>query len=507
MAKIPVILTFDKRIILAGAVAIKSLIDNDKVSAKKLQAIEGQRYYEAKHDILTYRLFYFNNDGKLVEDKYRANNRICHPFFTELSDQLSAHMLSFDNNPIRAKDSADGLKDHLEAYFGDEFWAEISELITGTYNKGFEYVYGFKGAENRLVFKCADSLGVVEVRERDTDNGCKYVLYWYVDRTNEKGQQIKKIQVWSENDVTFYEQVAEGDIVLDEDEAINPRPHVVYTDKDTGKKFKDSFGFIPFWRLDLNRKQISGLNPIKALIDDYDMMQCGLSNNLADFDTPLHVVKGFPGDDLDKLQINLKTKKVVGVDAEGDIEVKTVDIPYQARQAKAADDEKNIYRFGMGLNTAGLKDTTATTNLAIKAAYALLDMKADKLEIRLKKLLKDIIKVVLDEINKEHGTDYQMKDVEIKFERTTLANDTENIANEKVKADTQQAQTTTILNVAASVGEEQTLKAICEVMDWDFEEIQSQVKKMQEEADLQAAKNALESVEPTEPIEEPTGTE
>ena len=30
MAKIPVILTFDKRIILAGAVAIKSLIDNAK---------------------------------------------------------------------------------------------------------------------------------------------------------------------------------------------------------------------------------------------------------------------------------------------------------------------------------------------------------------------------------------------------------------------------------------------------------------------------------------------
>jgi len=486
---------------------IKCLIENDRASAKKAQAAEGQRYYEAKHDILNCRFFYFNNDRKLVEDKYRANNKICHPFFTELSDQLSAHMLSFDKNPIRAKDSADGLNDHLEAYFDDEFWAEISELITGTYNKGFEYLYGFKGAENRLVFKCTDSMGVVEVRECDTDDGCKYVLYWYVDRTNEEGKQVKKIQVWSETNVTYFEQIDEGDIVKDADAAINPRPHVIYTDKKTGKKFQNSLGFIPFWRLDLNRKQVSGLNPIKSLIDDYDLMQCGLSNNLTDFDTPLHVVKGFPGDNLDELQLNLKTKKVVGVDAEGDIEVKTVDIPYQARQAKAADDEKNIYRFGMGLNTAGLKDTTATTNLAIKAAYALLDMKADKLEIRLKKLLKDIIKVVLAEINTEHGTDYQMKDVEIKFERSTLANDTENIANEKVKADTEQVRITTILNIAASVGEEQTLKAICEVMDWDFEEIQSQVEKMQKEADLQAVKNALNSTEPTEPIEEPIVTE
>ncbi len=486
---------------------IKCLIENDRASQKKMQAAEGQRYYEGKHDILNCRFFYFNNDGKLIEDKYRANNKICHPFFTELSDQFSAHMLSFDKNPIRAKDNADGLKDHLEAYFGDAFWAEISELITGTYNKGFEYIYGFKGAENRLVFKCADSMGVVEVRERDTDDGCKYVLYWYVDRTDEEGKQVKKIQVWSESTVAYYEQVDEGVIVLDKDEEINPRPHIVYVDEKTGKKFSASFGFIPFWRLDLNRKQISGLNPIKSLIDDYDMMQCGLSNNLTDFDTPLHVVKGFPGDNLDKLQVNLKTKKIVGVDAEGGIDVETVDIPYQARQAKAADDEKNIYRFGMGLNTAGLKDTTATTNLAIQAAYALLNMKADKFEPRLKTLLNDIIKVVLDEINTENNTDYQMKDVEIKFERSTLTNDTENIANEKVKADTQQVQTTTILNIAASVGEEQTLKAICEVMDWDFEEIQSQVKKIQEEQELQAAKNALNSLEPTEPIETPTEKE
>lgn len=54
------------------------------------------------------------------------------------------------------------------------------------------------------------------------------------------------------------------------------------------------------------------MKPIKGLIDDYDIMQCGLSNNLKDFDTPLYVVKGFQGDNLDELQQNLKTKKIVG---------------------------------------------------------------------------------------------------------------------------------------------------------------------------------------------------
>ena len=114
---------------------IKRLIDDDYSSEKKKFARVGQRYYEAKHDILKYRMFYFNADGKLTEDKYRNNARISHPFFTELADQLSAYMLSFDENPMQAKDTAEGLQEYLDEYFDDEFWTEIGELITGGYRK------------------------------------------------------------------------------------------------------------------------------------------------------------------------------------------------------------------------------------------------------------------------------------------------------------------------------------------------------------------------------------
>lgn len=481
---------------------IKRLIDDDATSEKKRQAAEGQRYYEAEHDILKCRFFFYNSDGNLVEDKYRANNRICHPFFTELSDQLTSYMLSFDDNPVMAKEKVEGLQNHLDTYFDADFWAEISELINGTYNKGFEYLYAFKNAENRLTFECADSMGVVEVREKDTDDGCKYIIYWYVERVAKDNKLVKKIQLWSDAEIHYFEQVDNGDIVKDEDAEINPRPHVIYTDAKTGKRMGFGLGYIPFWRLDYNRKQHSGLKPIKGLIDDYDMMQCGLSNNLTDFDTPLHVVKGFQGDDLDELQTNLKTKKIVGVDEDGGIDVQTVDIPYQARQAKAADDEKNIYRFGMGFNTAGLKDTTATTNLAIKAAYALLDMKADKLEIKLKRLLKDIIKVVLAEINAENKTDYQLSDVEIKFTRSTLTNDTENLANEKVKADTEQVKINTILNAASLIGDEECLKLICEQLDLDFDELKTVMESQKEAPGTANAQNILNGIEPKEPIEE-----
>lgn len=478
---------------------IKRFIDNDSSSEKKKFAEVGQRYYEANHDILKSRLFYYNADGNLVEDTTRSNIKISHPFFTELSDQLSAYMLSFKENPIRAKEAVEGLQDYLDEYFDDDFYTEISELITGAYNKGFEYIYAYKNAEGRLAFQCADSLGVIEVRAKDTDDECEYFIYWYIDRIDKGKKEIRRIQVWSNQETWYYVQSGNGRVKIDDSVPINPRPHVVFTEKKKNVKKGYSFGFIPFWRLDNNKKQISGLKPIKALIDDYDLMECGISNNLADFDTPLHVVTGFQGDNLDELQTNLKTKKILGVDEGGGVEVKTVDIPYQARKAKADEDEKNIYRFGMGFNSSQVGDGNIT-NVVIRSRYALLDLKANKLERRLKKLLKQLVKVVLDEINKMNKADYKVSDVYFDFVREITTNESENYSNEKTKAETQQVQINTILNVAAVLDDETIVKAICEVLDIDYEEIKDKLPSPDD--GMTQAEVALSAVVPEEGTEQ-----
>lgn len=472
---------------------IKRLIEDDSLSEFKKRAKEGQRYYEADHDILKYRMFYWNTDGQLVEDKARANSRICHPFFTELVDQLAAYMLSFDKSPIRAKEKTEGLQDLLDEYFDEEFWAEIQELITGAYAKGFEYLYASMGANNRLEFQCADSMGVVEVRENETDDGCAYVIYWYIDRIDKDKKKIKRIQVFDKDNIWFYTQVDDGKIVLDKDEEINPKPNVIRKNDKTGEQFAGSLGFIPFWRLDYCKKRYSGLKPIKGLIDDYDLMECGLSNNLQDFDMPIHLVRGFNGNDLTELQQNIKTKKVVGVGEDGGLEILTVNVPYQARKTKADEDEKNIYRFGMGFNSSQVGDGNVT-NIVIRSRYTLLDLKADKFEKRLKQFLKGIIRVVLNEINTAHGTAFQITDVKIVFDRIIPTNEAELAQNAYVEAQTEQMRINSILNAAAVIGDEETLKAICDIFDLDFEELQAQLEKANEAQNAKNAQAMLEGV-------------
>lgn len=466
---------------------IKFFIDDDTSSERKSQARVGQRYYDAEHDIMNYRLFYYDADGEVQEDKTRSNIKISHPFFTEIVDQQAQYMLNGDSF-IKSDDAK--LQSELDKVFNDDFTSELTETITSTIINGFGYMYCYKDINNNFRFENADSMGVVEVRAKDTDDNCKYVIYWYIDKNTKAQKRIKRIQVWDSEQIYFYMQEDDGTIVLDDTEEYNPRPHIIYRNSgDDESLYYDTLGFIPFFRLDNNRKQQSGLKPIKALIDDYDLMACGLSNNITDSAEAYFVVSGFQGDNLDQLITNLKNKKHIGVDIGGAVDMKTVDIPYQARLTKLQLDEVNIYRFGMGFNSAQIGDGNIT-NVVIKSRYALLDLKCDKLEKNLKKFLREMISIVLDDVNKRAGTDYSLKDVYFDFEREIITNASDNASIKKVEADTKASEINILLGLKGVLDDDTVLSLICESLDIDYNEIKGKLP-MNEQTETLGAMDTL----------------
>ena len=396
-------------------------------------------------------------------------------------------MLSGEGNIFRSDKPE--LQTILDDYFDDDFYSEVYELLTGTVSKGFEYLYASTGKDGKTRFGCADSIGVAEVRAKDTDDGCEYYIYWYIDRIDKGMKKIKRIQVWDKEKIYFYVSTEAGKIEEDDSVEMNPRPHSIYVDE-KGKKYGKGFGFIPFWRLDNGRKQFSGLKPIKALIDDYDLMACSLSNNLQDFTDALYVVSGFQGANLDEMIQNVKAKKHVGVEPGCGVDIKTVDIPYQARVAKLELDEKNIYRFGMGFNSAQTGDGNIT-NVVIKSRYALLDLKCNKLEIRLKQLFRNILAVVLDEVNQMNSSGYQQKDVYFVFDREVMTNAQDNAQIELTDAQKQQIQINMLLSLNNVLDDETIIQSICEILDIDYESVRDKLPK---DDILQAEQELMEIV-------------
>lgn len=297
---------------------IEKLIKTDKNSNLKKKARIGQRYYDAEHDILNYRIFYYNSDDELVEDTTRSNIKISHAFFTELVDQEVQFLLS--KFSVKAKKNENNiLNDELEDRFNTEFKKELSDACEGAVVKGWSYMYGYLAEDNKTRYKSADCLGVIEVRANETSDKTEHIIYYYVDRIDSKKNKIVKIEVWDRDFRYFYIKVGNGQVQKDPNEIINPRPHKVYK-RNNELFFKESepgYGKIPFFKLSNNKKQFSGLKPIKKLIDDYDLMNCGLSNNLQDVADALYVVKGYKGNNLDQLQQNIRTKKMIGVGEQG----------------------------------------------------------------------------------------------------------------------------------------------------------------------------------------------
>lgn len=474
---------------------IKAFIAADIGSVKKKNAKIGQRYYNALHDIRQYRMFYFDAEGNVREEKTKSNIKICHPFFTELVDQEVQYMLSGEGGFVKSDNPE--LQQYLDEYFNEneDFTAELYECLTGCVVKGHEFMYAYKNKEDRTAFQCADSLGVVEVESRFAQDGKDHIIYWYVDRIDKDGNKVTRIQDWDDKQTVYWIQGSDGNITEDKSKEPNPRPHTIYTkDGDESTYYEPGFGVIPFFRLDNCKKQFSGLHPIKELIDDYDLMACGLSNNIQDTNEALYVVSGFQGDNLDELMYNIKSKKHIGVDEDGGVDIKTIDIPYAARQAKLEIDKEAIYHFGMGVNTAGLKDTSATVSIQVKSMYSLLDMKCNKLEIRLKQFMRKLVKVVLDEINNVNGTDYRQSDVYFCFDRETPTNAQENAQIALTEAQEQQTRIGTLLNLATYLDNETLMQNICDVLEIDYEEIKDKLPA--EDDDPYTAQEALEAVVP-----------
>ena len=145
----------------------------------------------------------------------------------------------------------------------------------------------------------------------------------------------------------------------------------------------------------------------------------------------------------------------------------------------------------MGFNSAQLGDGNVT-NVVIKSRYALLDLKCNKLEIRMKQFLKKIVKVVIGEINRIDGTDYQVSDVRFDFKREVMTNAQDNAQIELTEAQTQQAKINTLLSLNGVIDDETIIQNVCEILDVDYEDIKNKLPDDDLE-DNQQALNALNS--------------
>lgn len=464
--------------VVAGA--LNKAVTDDRASTTKDKARIGKRYYDYKHDILDNRIFYVDDNDSIREDTNASNVKIPHAFFTEQVDQKVQYLLS---NPVELEVEDESFKESLKEYYDDDMQLFLQEALEGASIKGHEFAYARTNSQDKLCFQVSDSIQTFDVYDENQDRK-GVVRYYDKDVTrNGKNVTVTHAEMWDDEKVTFYVKDDNKKFMLDDKRELNPRSHVV-AQTDDGQMLERSYGSLPFYRLSNNKNESTDLEPIKPLIDDYDLMACFLSNNLQDFAEAIYVVKGFRGDDLSKLRQNIKSKKTVGVGDNGGVDVKTVEIPVAARQAKLDIDKEAIYKFGMGFDSTQMGDGNIT-NVVIKSRYALLDMKANKAEVRLRAMISWINEMIVSDINRRFNKAYKAVDIKVNITRETMVNQTDIVTSAKTEAETKKLIVESVLLVSPRLDDESVLKLICEQYELDWEEVQLMIEEQEYTSGLQ----------------------
>lgn len=424
---------------------IKDLINDDVTSSLKKNMMLGEKYYQGEHDILekdfTKEVLFSTDDLGNEKKEFFSNPNISnhhniHTFHTILVDQKAAYLVG--KEPTLTVDGAESdenkkLYENIISKFADEqFNDKVHDLIVGASNKGYEFIHFYYDSDSKLKFTIVPSNECIPIFDSNHQNELlELIRYYYITvvKGNEKVLR-KKVEWWTKDDVTYYIEDENGHFLLDSGYSINPMPHWFEVSSLNGietKRVGHCWGKVPFVMLENNSRQTTDLQKIKGLIDAYDLISSQGTNDLVDLVTLYWCIQGYGGETASTIARKLRTNKAVNIsDASGSIDAKQVELPVSGRLEWLKFLRRDIFNFGMGIDTDNEVFGTAS-GVSLKFRYTQLDLKANAMIPKLKKAIREMIWFFTDDFNRVNGTNFDSQCVRITINKTMITNESETV--------------------------------------------------------------------------------
>lgn len=408
---------------------LRDLIDKDVISEGKKWMQTGTKYYAGENDI-SKRIQTYTWDGRKVQDNDVPNVKKNHGFLTILIDQKVGYVAG---NPVIVASEDDNFQTVLDEHLGKRFQRTLNDLLTGTSQKGREFLHPYIDDEGNFAYRVLPAEQFILIYDTRFEDELKYALRYYpmTEKTGLGERTYYKAEWWDAEKITFFTQGKNDEFELDPGEFPNPRYHFyrqneAISQEETG----EGWGRIPLIDFKNNRDCVPDVKRVKALIDDYDLTASDFSNNLLSLQDALLVLRGYAGTDPEELRSAIKVRKVVQVDEDGGgVELVSMEIPIEAREANMNRLEQDIFTFGMGVNFKTDKFGANPSGVALKFLYGNLDMKADKLISETKTAIEQLIWFIAAYEEITNQSVYDPDQVEVIFNKATIINEAELIAN------------------------------------------------------------------------------
>jgi len=428
---------------------LKYIINDDIDSVQKKNMQKGEMYYNGEHDVLqkdftSSKLLEAEKKEGVVQQKFttfrninRSNHKNINAFLKILVDQKTAYLVSKEPT-IKVSGAEESTQkkayEKMLCEFADDNFNEVlQDLVTGASCKGFEVLHIYYDDNGELQYCIVPANEIIAIYDTNNQKELLEVIRYYDITVVENGQKYirKKVEWWTKQNVTYYIERESNLFVKDTSISVNPAPHywsITTLDGFQKNKQGHSWGRVPFLLLKNNRNSTTDLEHIKGLIDAYDLISSEGTNNFLDLVELYWVIYGFGGDNasstLKKLQIN-KAVNMMSSGSDGRIEAKQIELPVAGRLEFLKMLRKDIFHFGMGVDTDSDKFGNAPSGVSLKFQYTLLDQKAGNMIAKLRKVIKELLWFVTEDYNSKHNTAYDANDIQIDINKNIITNDVE----------------------------------------------------------------------------------
>ncbi|AZV57934.1 phage portal protein [Clostridium sp. AWRP] len=401
---------------------IKEFIAEFDKSDKRKNMLIGQAYYENRNDINNRDKFCYVNKQKVV-DETKVNNKLSHAFMKLMVDEKVGYLLG---KPPRYTSLNDKFQQKIDEILDENFDDILNESGVEASNKGISWLQVYIDDDEKLSFKLIPSEQVVPLWKDTAHSKLQAVIrYYYVTVYEGKNKKdVLKVEYWDDKTVMYY---------TDYNGKLIPDVEANETTEPIGHYLKDGeyygWGKIPFIVIKNNSEELNDLTFVKYLIDDYDLNTSDTSNNLAEIQSLIYVLKNYGGQDIGEFIQDLRYYKAIKVEGDGGVDSLNSNLNIDAVEKHLDRLKKDIYQFGQCVNMDTDKFGANPSGVALKFLYTGLDLKCNNFERKLKSAFKSIFWFISEYLKLKKEGDFDCTSARVNFNRSIIANETETIQN------------------------------------------------------------------------------
>ena len=289
------------------------LISEFQTSPERQWMLTGERYYRVDNDINDRKITKKLSNGQVVEESYKANNKLAHAKYKNMVDEKIAYLLS---KPVTYQtDTGDKKNTYIgmvKDILGKRFQYQLSSLGYEASNKGIGWLQVYideQGELKTMVIPSEQCIPLWKDRthmELDTMIRVYPVTVWEYDTR----KTVTNVEVWTEQGVTYYR--LDGKLLVLDYERSNDNGGPVAHYKADGAWY--SWGKVPFIPFKNNRIEIPDIKFVKSLVDGYDLSRSEAANYVEEVKNLIFILKGYGGENISEFMRMLNEDRAIPID-------------------------------------------------------------------------------------------------------------------------------------------------------------------------------------------------